>query len=173
MVIEDGQDAAREAASVDATAGRSAATKPGGRRRAASKTTVDVAVTAAGPADDPAAAVATPPTEDEPRSPNAPSAPDDRCCALPNDLRAVPLFASLSEANLASLARSVRKRQAAVGDVLCREGERGDEMYIILRGAVTLQKLVDNRDTPLGRLESGAHFGEMALIGEAPRSATI
>jgi CRP-like cAMP-binding protein len=93
--------------------------------------------------------------------------------ALPIDLRAVPLFSSLSDDNLTSLARSVRKRHAQLGDVLCREGERGDEMYVILSGAVTLHKQADGRPTELGRLESGAHFGEMALIGEAPRSATI
>jgi hypothetical protein len=42
-----------------------------------------------------------------------------------------------------------------------------------LRGAVTLHKAVGDRETELGRLESGAYFGEMALIGDAPRSATI
>lgn len=91
----------------------------------------------------------------------------------PDDLRGVPLFASLSPANLASLARTVVKRQAAPGEVLCREGQHGDEMYVVLSGAVTLHKSVDDLDTELGRLESGAYFGEMALIGEAPRSATI
>jgi CRP-like cAMP-binding protein len=109
--------------------------------------------------------------EDRDAAADAP-APEHACARL-DDLRAVPLFASLSDANLTSLARSVRRRQASVGDVLCREGERGDEMYVILRGAVTLHKSTDGRDTELGRLESGAHFGEMALIGESPRSATI
>jgi CRP-like cAMP-binding protein len=67
----------------------------------------------------------------------------------------------------------VVKRRAALGDVLCREGEHGEEMYVVLRGAVTLHKAVDDCETELGRLESGAYFGEMALIGDAPRSATI
>ena len=46
-------------------------------------------------------------------------------------------------------------------------------MYVVLSGTVTLHKAVGERETELGRLESGAYFGEMALIGDAPRSATI
>ena len=95
------------------------------------------------------------------------------CAASPDDLRAVPLFAELGDAQLAQLAETVRKRRAPAGRTLCREGERGVEMYVILRGIVTLHKLADGTDTELGRLESGAYFGEMALIGDAPRSATI
>jgi CRP-like cAMP-binding protein len=90
-----------------------------------------------------------------------------------DDLRAVPLFQSLSDANLGSLAETVVKRRAVAGDILCREGDHGEEMYVVLNGAVTLHKAVDGRETALGRLESGAYFGEMALIGDAPRSATI
>ncbi|MCC6177927.1 MAG: cyclic nucleotide-binding domain-containing protein [Chloroflexi bacterium] len=103
------------------------------------------------------------------------SAGEDVRCGSPTirDLRAVPLFASLSEENLAQLARGVRKRQATRGEALCREGERGDEMYVVLDGMVTVVKTADGHETELGQFESGAHFGEMALIGDAPRSATI
>ena len=97
----------------------------------------------------------------------------DPAQAVPEDLRAVPLFQSLSDDNLSSLARTIVKRHAASGDVLCREGELGDEMYVVLRGTVTLHKSVGAGETELGRLERGAYFGEMALIGDAPRSATI
>lgn len=93
--------------------------------------------------------------------------------AAPDDLRGVPLFQTLSDANLCSLAQTVVKRRAAVGAVLCREGDLGHEMYVVLSGVVTLHKAVDDHETELGRLESGAYFGEMALIGDAPRSATI
>jgi CRP-like cAMP-binding protein len=93
--------------------------------------------------------------------------------AAPDDLRAVPLFQSLTEDNLCSLARTVARRRTAAGEVLCREGAVGDEMYVVLRGSITLHKAVDDVETEIGRLDSGAHFGEMALIGDAPRSATI
>jgi CRP-like cAMP-binding protein len=107
------------------------------------------------------------------RSGTAVAEPDQSESAAPEDLRAVPLFQSLSDTNLCSLAQTVVKRRAATGDVLCREGDHGEEMYVVLKGAVTLHKAVGERETALGRLESGAYFGEMALIGDAPRSATI
>ena len=150
MVTEDDQDGKPGAPSVEVTAGRAAAERQRGPRRADSE--APVGTTARTPADDAAAPTATSLAGQD--------------CARTDDLRAVPLFDSLSDANLASLARTVQKRHAAESDVLCREGERGDEMYVILQGAVTLQKYVDERDTQLGRLESGAYFGEMALIGE-------
>ncbi|MCC7369729.1 MAG: cyclic nucleotide-binding domain-containing protein [Chloroflexi bacterium] len=106
------------------------------------------------------------------RASESPAA-EDRAFADPNDLRAIPLFQSLTDQNLRSLARTVTRRVAAAGQVLCREGDGGHEMYVVLRGTVTLTKAAGDRETELGRLESGAYFGEMALIGEAPRSATI
>src|SRR6266536_2421455 len=121
MVTDDGQDGDRGAASVEVTAGRSAAeARPRGRRRAASKATV--AVGAGGLAEDVSGGT---PGGDE-AGEEAPSPPAvaltepsaELRCALPNDLRAVPLFASLSDANLASLARSVHKRRASAGEVL-------------------------------------------------------
>lgn len=121
-------------------------------------------------------------TDDErgPVRPLEPSSGEGDVCppgepdvAAPGDLRAVPLFQSLSDDSVGSLAQSVVKRRAATGDVLCREGDLGDEMYVVLSGAVTLHKAVGDGETELGRLESGAYFGEMALIGETPRSATI
>ena len=91
----------------------------------------------------------------------------------PEDLLAVPLFTSLSGENLAELARTIVKQRAAAGETLCREGEYGEQMYVILRGVVTVCQTCDGHETEIGRLESGAYFGEMALIGDAPRTATI
>jgi CRP-like cAMP-binding protein len=111
--------------------------------------------------------------DEQPGSQSPADVPADPCAASARDLRAVPLFAELSDDHLTQLACTVRKQRASAGDVLCREGARGEEMYVVLSGAVTLQKAVDGEETELGRLEEGAHFGEMALIGDAPRSATI
>ncbi len=172
MLTEDGQDVDRGSAPASVTPAREAAERPRTRRRPApaeiASSESDVVVPVAGgcpqASERPSAAAAVTPT------PTVEPGPDS---ALPNDLRAVPLFSSLSDDNLTSLAISVQKRRAQRGDVLCREGERGDEMYVILSGAVSLYKQAEGRPTELGRLESGAHFGEMALIGDAPRSATI
>jgi CRP/FNR family transcriptional regulator, cyclic AMP receptor protein len=110
---------------------------------------------------------------DDPVRPAGAADEGELSAAEPDDLRAVPLFQSLSDANLASLSKTVARRHATAGEILCREGEPGDEMYVVLSGTVTLSKAVGERETELGRLESGAYFGEMALIGDAPRSATI
>jgi CRP/FNR family cyclic AMP-dependent transcriptional regulator len=99
--------------------------------------------------------------------------PSDGASVSLADLRTVPLLASLTETNLAQLANAISKRRAPTGEVLCREGELGEQMYVILSGAVSVRKCSEGREIELGQLESGAHFGEMALIGDAPRTATI
>ncbi len=93
--------------------------------------------------------------------------------ASDEDFRAIPLFAGLSHEGLAQLTRTVAKQWAPSGEVLFREGEHGDRMYVILSGVVTVRKVVEGHETELGRLEGGAYFGEMALIGDAPRTATV
>src|SRR5204863_4302963 len=61
----------------------------------------------------------------------------------------------------------VRPYDAA--DLVIREGDRGDELFIVLSGKVT----VSRGDAVLTTFGSGEHFGEMALIRSVPRSATV
>ena len=58
------------------------------------------------------------------------------------------------------------------GDVIFREGDMGDNMYIIQSGAVEISQTKDGHKHVLAILESGNFFGEMALIDSRPRSAT-
>lgn len=58
------------------------------------------------------------------------------------------------------------------GDVIFREGDMGDNMYIIQSGAVEISQIKDGHKHVLAILESGNFFGEMALIDSRPRSAT-
>jgi CRP-like cAMP-binding protein len=62
---------------------------------------------------------------------------------------------------------SVRKYVG--GDIIVREGDGGDEMFIILQGKVTIEV----GDITVGEMGSGDFFGEMSLIDNAPRSATV
>lgn len=62
---------------------------------------------------------------------------------------------------------SVRKFGA--GDKIVREGDAGDEMFIILQGKVAIEV----GDITVGEMGSGDFFGEMSLIDNAPRSATV
>lgn len=64
-------------------------------------------------------------------------------------------------------------RTFAPGAVICREGEEGDEMFIIQKGKVRVSK--DYAGTPhlVSVLEKGEFFGEMALVSRTRRSATV
>ena len=59
-----------------------------------------------------------------------------------------------------------------VGSILFKEGEDGDEMYIVQTGRVAIKKKVKDGDTTLATLEKGDFFGEMAILERLPRSAT-
>jgi CRP-like cAMP-binding protein len=58
------------------------------------------------------------------------------------------------------------------GHVLFREGDEGDEMFIIQSGRVAIRKKVKDSETTLAVLEKGDFFGEMAILERMPRSAT-
>jgi serine/threonine protein phosphatase PrpC len=81
----------------------------------------------------------------------------------------MPLFQRLSERELLRVMQSVEPRDYNDGDIVMREGDKGDELFIVLDGTVR----VSRGDQVLTRLGAGEHFGEMALIRSVPRSATI
>ena len=58
------------------------------------------------------------------------------------------------------------------GHVLFREGEDGEDMYIIQSGRVAIKKKVKDGDTTLAVLEKGDFFGEMSILERLPRAAT-
>ncbi|HNU83580.1 MAG TPA: cyclic nucleotide-binding domain-containing protein, partial [Thermoanaerobaculia bacterium] len=65
-----------------------------------------------------------------------------------------------------------RERRLAPGEVLFREGDAGNEMYILLSGRVMISKYIPGAgEEALAFLERGDFFGEMALIDNQPRSA--
>ncbi len=84
-------------------------------------------------------------------------------------LRKITLFENLSYSELVKVLNIVQIVRKKRGDILIREGEPGDSMYIIANGAVDILK----DDVYLTTLESGGHFGEMSLIDNDRRSATV
>jgi len=58
------------------------------------------------------------------------------------------------------------------GDVICKEGEKGEVMYVIQSGNVKITKKTTSGEVTLATLTSGDIFGEMALFDRMPRSAT-
>jgi CRP-like cAMP-binding protein len=56
-----------------------------------------------------------------------------------------------------------------VGSEIIREGAQGEDLYIVMKGRVTVEKA----GLRIGELTAGAFFGEMGLVDNAPRSATV
>ena len=64
-------------------------------------------------------------------------------------------------------------REFRAGDVLFREGEKGEEMYVVQSGLVQVLKKVGNEEErPLATLGRGEFLGEMAILNNKPRTAT-
>jgi len=78
----------------------------------------------------------------------------------------------LSSLEINFLASLSRERQFAPHQQIFREGEPGDEMYVLLEGRVMISKFIPGAgEEALAFLERGDYFGEMALIDNQPRSA--
>ena len=93
-----------------------------------------------------------------------------RRLALKHEVLArVPLFCRLDERELGSIMGIADVGEYGQGEVVMREGEMGDELYVILSGRLSLTK----GQTVIGELGPGEHLGEMALIRTTPRSATV
>jgi CRP-like cAMP-binding protein len=63
-------------------------------------------------------------------------------------------------------------RECAAGEVLFREGDQGDVMYVIREGVVRISKPSSEGDKTLALLGAGEFFGEMSILNAKPRSAT-
>lgn len=88
-------------------------------------------------------------------------------------LRGLDLFKSFTPAELTNTAERMKRRKYSPGETIIREGEAGDEFYVIARGEVDVLRRGDGRADPkVAVIDKGDFFGEQALITEAPRNAT-
>src|SRR5688572_12886015 len=83
------------------------------------------------------------------------------------------LFNGLPTAVLERLRAAAREQQFTDGEIIFREGDPGDGMYLVQRGTVQISALVgsDQRQV-LTKLPAGEVFGEMAVLDDQPRSAS-
>lgn len=92
----------------------------------------------------------------------------------PAMLRTVPLFANFSEEQLRALTPLVTRRSAARGAIIMAAGDPTDSLYIILSGRFkVMMSDADGKEVILSILGPGEFFGEMGLIDDAPRSASV
>ena len=89
-------------------------------------------------------------------------------------LRRVPLLSSLNEQQLETLAAGSARRNFPKGRTIVAEGEPSQSLYILLSGRAKVQRSdSEGKEVILAVLGSGDFFGEMSLIDEAPRSASV
>ncbi len=88
-------------------------------------------------------------------------------------LRKIPLFASLPDEDLQSLCQIVREYHLPAGEVLFEEGSIGDMAYVIREGEVEIIKVSQKREILLAKRGPGEVFGEIALVFDSPRTATV
>ncbi len=84
-------------------------------------------------------------------------------------LRQTPIFGPLGLASIERVARNLIPIQVAPGDIVIREGDEGDRFYVIGTGAVEVSRAGDL----LAKLGVGDFFGEIALLRDVPRTATV
>lgn len=88
-----------------------------------------------------------------------------------SDLPRIPLFSSLDEARLHRLIQGAHVVRCQPGDVVVRQGERGESLFVVVHGTMAVH--VDGAHEPVARLGDGQFFGELALLSSEPRSATV
>jgi CRP-like cAMP-binding protein len=84
-------------------------------------------------------------------------------------LQQVPTFGACTQADLEHLLDLAEMRAVAAGTTVLREGDIGNEFFLIAKGEVA----VERRGKTIAQLGPGGYFGELALFDTAPRNATV
>ncbi len=85
----------------------------------------------------------------------------------------IPLFSDLTASEFIAVALLLVRRVAKVGEVVVREGDPGDSMFIVSTGEVRATILRDGGQLPVATMRDGDFFGEMAVLSGEPRTATV
>jgi CRP-like cAMP-binding protein len=88
-------------------------------------------------------------------------------------LKRVPLFAKMEPAKLKLLAFTSDRMSFQPQQVLFHQGDDGDAAYVIMKGEADIVAETANGDIPLARVGENAIVGEIAILCEVPRTATV
>jgi diguanylate cyclase (GGDEF)-like protein len=85
----------------------------------------------------------------------------------------IGIFSDLDPSELDYVCGKMSMRKCAKDETLFREGDAGDELYIILEGSIAIiVRLADGKELVISEIACGNFFGEMSIVERAPRSAT-
>jgi CRP-like cAMP-binding protein len=93
--------------------------------------------------------------------------------AIEEEFRAIDFLAVLDAPALRLLAEQAGKRVYLPGELVVREGEPGEELFVIMEGEADVVIKAGDQTTLVATLKKGQFFGEMSLLTGAPRSATV
>jgi ATP-binding cassette subfamily B protein len=88
-------------------------------------------------------------------------------------LRRVPLLAELDDELRVEVATALTTERYGPGEDVFEQGDPGDRFYMVARGKLEVLHVANGRETRVNALDDGDHFGEIALLTHAPRSATV
>jgi CRP-like cAMP-binding protein len=86
-------------------------------------------------------------------------------------LQAIYLFKELDADTLGVVAQAASTETFDIGEDICREGQSASGLYLLSSGSVRVTK--SGAEAGVVMLGSGSHFGEVSLVDDAPRSATV
>jgi serine/threonine-protein kinase len=110
-----------------------------------------------------------------PASDNGPpdSAEDQQFEKIPGLNNRNLLFADFSEDDLAKVVQMSRREDYQPDEPIFREGAGGSTMYLLVKGRVSIRKLAGTQEVEIKQIAAGECFGEMAVISQMPRSASV
>ncbi len=104
---------------------------------------------------------------------NVLAAPDVSGVADTNQRPPLPLFAELELPAFIDLVELMDYRELADGEVICREGEGGDRIFVLVAGKAEVSRRVDEDSKRLAFLGGGSIFGEISMLTGAAPTSTV
>ena len=92
---------------------------------------------------------------------------------LRKTLKLVQLFKGFSEHDARDFIAWAKRFDAGPGELIIDEGERGQDMFVVVAGKLRVVKSSARGEQDLATLEPGDSFGEIALVDSGPRSASV
>lgn len=83
------------------------------------------------------------------------------------------MFSGLEDSEMEIVINAMDQKKCPQGEVVIKEGDKGDVLYVVESGKLDCTKVIDGNNTHLKNYQPGDAFGELALLYNAPRAATI